>query len=94
MRLWIAFKMTIVLTLLIGILYPLAMAGLAHLLFPAQAEGPYRAQGRVVGSALIGQNFSNARYFHSRPSAAGDKGYDAALAGSNAGPTNKALIET
>lgn len=95
MRLWIAFKMTIVLTLLTGILYPLAMAGLAHLLFPAQAEGSLLSRdGHRVGSALIGQNFSTARYFQGRPSAAGDKGYDAANSGgSNAGPTSKALID-
>jgi potassium-transporting ATPase KdpC subunit len=95
MRFWIAFKMTIVLTLLTGILYPLAIAGLAHLLFPAQAEGSLLSRdGHSVGSALIGQNFSSARYFQGRPSAAGDKGYDAANSGgSNAGPTNKALID-
>src|ERR1700756_3432562 len=96
MRLWVAFKMTIVLTLLTGILYPVAMVGLAHLFFPRQAEGSLIVrEGQVIGSALIGQNFSSARYFHPRPSAAGDKGYDAAnSSGSNLGPTNKTLIET
>jgi K+-transporting ATPase ATPase C chain len=96
MRIWVAIRMTIVLTLLTGIAYPLAMVGLAHLLFPYQANGSLLVHdGQVVGSALIGQNFSSPRYFHSRPSAAGDKGYDAAnSSGSNLGPTNKTLIET
>ena len=96
MRFRVACKMTLVLTLLTGIVYPVAMVGLAHLLFPHQAEGSLIVrQGQVVGSALIGQNFSSPRYFHPRPSAAGDKGYDAAnSSGSNLGPTNKTLIET
>jgi potassium-transporting ATPase KdpC subunit len=96
MRIWVACKMTIVLTLLTGIVYPVAMVGLAHLLFPYQAEGSLVLRdGHVVGSALIGQNFASPRYFHPRPSAAGDKGYDAANSGgSNLGPTNKTLIET
>lgn len=95
MRMWVAIKMTIVLTLLTGIAYPVAMVGLAHLLFQRQAEGSLIVKGRVVGSKLIGQNFTSVRYFHPRPSAAGDKGYDAAnSSGSNLGPTNKTLIET
>jgi K+-transporting ATPase ATPase C chain len=95
MRLWIAVRMTIVLTVLTGVIYPIAMVGLAHLLFPAQADGSLIAKGgSAVGSRLIGQNFSSPRYFHPRPSAAGDKGYDASNSGgSNLGPTNKALIE-
>ncbi|HJU11219.1 MAG TPA: potassium-transporting ATPase subunit KdpC [Candidatus Binataceae bacterium] len=96
MRLWVAVKMTIVMTLLTGIAYPFAMVGLAHLFFPRQAEGSLIVHdGHVVGSELIGQNFSSSKYFHPRPSAAGDKGYDASnSSGSNLGPTNKTLIET
>jgi K+-transporting ATPase ATPase C chain len=95
MRLWTALKMTIVLTVLTGIVYPVAMAGIANLLFPYQAQGSLVSRdGKVVGSALIGQNFTAPRYFQSRPSAAGDKGYDASNSGgSNLGPTNKALID-
>jgi len=96
MRLWVAVKMTIVLTLLTGIVYPVVMVGLAHLFFPTQANGSLIVRDeKVVGSSLLGQNFSSGRYFHGRPSAAGDKGYDAAnSSGSNLGPTNKTLIDT
>jgi K+-transporting ATPase ATPase C chain len=95
-RLWVALKMTLVLTLITGILYPIAMVVLAHVIFPAQAAGSLVSRdGRIVGSSLIGQNFAAAAYFHGRPSAAGDKGYDAAnSSGSNSGPTNKSFIET
>ena len=96
MRLWIAVKMALVLTALLGILYPIGLVLLAHLLFPLQAEGSLvEHDGHVVGSALIGQNFGSDKYFHPRPSAAGDKGYDASSSsGSNSGPTNKAFIDT
>jgi len=92
----IAIRMTVVLTVLLGLIYPLALTGVARVLFPWQSAGSlvsYRRQ--VIGSAIIGQNFSAPQYFHSRPSAAGDKGYDASgSGGSNLGPTNKTLIET
>ncbi|HTR63358.1 MAG TPA: potassium-transporting ATPase subunit KdpC [Candidatus Binataceae bacterium] len=92
----IAIRMTIVLTILTGLIYPLAMVGIAHVIFPWQSAGSIATRnGQVVGAASIGQNFASPRYFHSRPSAAGDKGYDAtSSSGSNLGPTNKILIDT
>ena len=89
-----AVLMTIVTTVLLGIIYPLAITGIAQVAFPDQANGQLiERDGRVVGSRLIGQGFSSAGYFRSRPSAAG-MGYDAAnSAGSNLGPTNKKLMD-
>ena len=85
---------TLVTAVVLGVFYPLAIAGIAHVLFRKQAEGQLIVRkGQVIGSRLLGQPFTGPGYFHSRPSAAGT-GYDAsASSGSNLGPTNKALID-
>jgi potassium-transporting ATPase KdpC subunit len=101
-----AIVLIVVMTVLTGLAYPLLMTGVAEILFPHQAAGSLiERDGKVIGSELIGQNFTHAKYFHGRPSATTDTDpndptktiplpYNAANSGgSNAGPTSKALIE-
>ena len=89
-----AIALTIVLTVLVGIIYPFVMTGLSELIFKEKARGSLiEREGKVIGSRLIGQPFKGPGYFHSRPSAAGS-GYDAAASGAtNLGPTSKQLFE-
>jgi K+-transporting ATPase ATPase C chain len=93
-QLKIAVRMTIVTTVLLGLAYPLAITGLAQLLFHDKANGQLiERDGKLVGSRIIGQPFTGRGYFHSRPSAAGS-GYDGLVSGgTNWGPTNKKLVD-
>jgi potassium-transporting ATPase KdpC subunit len=93
-NLLISILMTVATTILLGIVYPLVVTGLAQLIFPKKANGQMIEQdGGLIGSSIIGQGFSSPAYFHSRPSAAGN-GWDAANSGgSNFGPTNQKLLD-
>jgi len=94
-NLLISIWMTLATTVLLGIIYPLVVTGLAQVLYPHRANGEIiESRGKLVGSRLIGQPFTAAGYFHSRPSAAGPAGYDPTQSqGSNLAPTNKALLD-
>jgi potassium-transporting ATPase KdpC subunit len=90
-----AILMTVVTTVLLGLIYPLVVTGIAQVIFPDKANGQLiERDGQVIGSRIIGQPFTSPGYFRPRPSAAGANGYDAAgSAGTNYGPTNKKLID-
>jgi len=94
-QLFAALAMTVALTVLTGLVYPLAVTGASQLLFKHKANGSLiERKGKIVGSALLGQNFAGAKYFQPRPSAAGSDGYDGLSSGaSNLGPSNPKLLD-
>lgn len=93
-QLWPGLRLKLFMTLVLGVVYPLAMTGISQIIFPHQANGSLiKIDDRVIGSELIGQSFTKPGYFQPRPSAAGANGYDATASGGyNQGPTNQKLV--